>query len=209
MTMLKRIACLTLLAVVAACSDNTAPQVDGLSLARGGRWATTDAAATESSTTTPDSTDDVAVTIGCPYTDVPDGEPCVLRHAADAPPLATLSTSFEVVQGRRQKFDFAYATGEWYGGMVIPKDAQLLDESGRPLERGERVLVTVEFDPDRYLVRFGPHGSTFLGGRPTQLVFNTEYADFGNADPSRGGHLVSTQRRYGVGGALVHRRERG
>ncbi len=172
----------TVIAGLTACGDNTAPDLDGLSLARGGNRVA------KSSDTGGDGGGQVEDPIAlepeqCPYPDVPDGEPCVLRHATDGPPLATLETSFVAVQGRRAQLDFDWSDGEWYGKVIIPRDAQLLDASGRPLAKGESVLITVELDPDRYLVRFGPHGSTFLGRNPALLIFDVERADFGTADP--------------------------
>ena len=190
---LKRLLGIACIALVAACSDNTAPDVGGLSLAKGGNGngrssstETTDASAsTMDPTKATDGSDEIASLepMTCPYADALAGEPCVLRHASDAPPLATLETSFLAVQGRRAQIDFDWSDGEFYGKIIIPRDAQLLDESGQPLAKGESVLITVQLDPDQFLIRFGPHGSTFLGRNPALLIFDVRRADFGTAGP--------------------------
>ena len=117
---------------------------------------------------------------------MPAGELCVLRHEANAPPHLTLDTSFVAVQGQATKFDLRYDDGagnsvaSWFATIQIPRTAQLLDENGRALSKGERVDITVKIDPDgKFLVHLGPHGSVFPGRHPATIKFNIKYADLG------------------------------
>ncbi len=186
-TMLKRLSVLPLLLAVAACADNTAPQVEGMSLAKGGRWATGKTTTAETSAATTEKTaDGTAATLGCPCDDVLAGVHCMLRHEAGAPGHLTLDTSFVAVQGQATKFDLWYDDGSansvanWFATIQIPRTAQLLDETGLALSKGERVDISVKIDPDgKFLVHLGPHGSVFPGRHPATIRFNLKYADLG------------------------------
>ena len=61
--------------------------------------------------------------------------------------------------------------------LTIPNDAQVLDEFGNVIPTGQEVEITVEVDLQKFLVHFGPHGSTFLGDNPAELWFKYQYAD--------------------------------
>ncbi len=152
----KRLILLGCVLLFAACAD-TAPLTDP-SFGFGSSWQT--------NTTT-------GVT-GWVANEVPTG---TVVHSLLAPPLTTYRGSFEAVQGRRTNFEILYTTGWTFLALEIPQSAQLVDETGRPLKRGEAVTITVDVDPVSYAVRFQPHGVTFPR-HPARLTFGLTHADW-------------------------------
>ncbi len=172
MTTFRGFLALVALGMLAGCSEQTGPQIDDAALfAKGGRKAPSQPVMT------------------------------MLRHSPDAPPLMAYDTSFTAVQGQRTEFVLHYVNpyvvlsavdpseldgwemvGSWFMRVSIPKDAQLLDESGTPLAAGDSVEITVLVDAEEFLVDFGPHGSTFLGKKPALLEFSLEFAQLADLD---------------------------
>jgi hypothetical protein len=168
MKMLSRLSLIAVFGAVAACGDQTGPQVDDSPVfAKGGRKALSQPVMT------------------------------MLRHSPDAPPLMSYDTSFTAVQGERTEFVLHYVNpyvvalsydrwelvGSWFMRVSIPKDAELLDETGLPAAVGDSVEITVLVDQEQFLVEFGPHGSTFLGKKPALLEFSLEFAELVELDP--------------------------
>ncbi|MDH3455502.1 MAG: hypothetical protein OER90_01555 [Gemmatimonadota bacterium] len=175
MTMLRRLSILAVFAAVAACSDQTGPQVaDDAVYARGGRWATLDVGTAEDTLTNPD----VGTTTCTSDMDQPDVPPCTLRHRADAPPLESYHPSFEILVGFQYHLNVFYApdpeTGlrEYFLTVTIPRDAEFFDESGNRIPKGQPVVVTMDIDPVYFQVEFGPHGTLFNGKRPGIVRFS-------------------------------------
>lgn len=185
--------------VVAGCSDTTGPVVDeGPDMGR--RWGRSsghDDSKKTSSTSTEESgfSFDLGInfetatiptdgsggegTGGINPFDTPDN---VLEQGMDAPQLESYATSFTHVQGKTTIFSLNYEVpNSWYKPaflfLEIPPDAQVLNEQGVPIGEGESVQITVEIDMKKFLVHFGPHGSTFLGSRPAKLWFKYDHAE--------------------------------
>ncbi len=112
-----------------------------------------------------------------------------LEHSASAPDLDTYRTSFFVVQGE-QTILILYYKGKKkkkkrpFMHVIIPDNAQLLTDGGLPALDGDRIEITLEVDPTKFLVHFGPHGSTFVDGEPALLVFNYRFAELDGGDPA-------------------------
>lgn len=111
-----------------------------------------------------------------------------LEQSSEAPLLQTYSTAFTHVQGETTIFSLNYK-GEsgWtepFLFLVIPPDAEVLDDRGKPVRKGKSVEITVEIDMVKFLVHFGPHGSTFLGRRPATIWFQYKHADQSGQDPN-------------------------
>jgi hypothetical protein len=177
--MLRRLSILAVFAAVAACSDQTGPQVnDSRTFARGGRWTTLDAGTAEDTATNPD----VGTTTCTSDVDQPDVPPCTLRHRSDAPPLESYNPSFEILAGYQYNLNVFYApdpaTGlrEYFLMVTIPRDAEFFDGSGNPIPRGQPVVVTMDIDPVYFHVEFGPHGTLFNGKKPATVRFSIAYA---------------------------------
>lgn len=159
------------------CADTTAPGGDGLALRRSST--TLESWTLSSLSTAETTTESGATTTGG---ETPEN---TLQHAPTAPPLMTYSTSFLATQGKPTKFQVNYnigtaaypIVGPLFLEITIPRDAEILGPDGNPIPRGGTAEITVDIDPVTYLVRFGPHGSTFLGRKPAQLVFGYLYAD--------------------------------
>lgn len=176
------IAGLGLALLIAACVDGTAPLTDGPSFAARGRWATESTSSTTTSTSDGSTTESVAVTELEPATGTSDVPENAVRHSPHAPPLETYHARFRATQGKKTQYYIHYQL-PWGGGplflkLIIPPQAQLVDETGRPLNRGESVDITIDIDPVTYLISFGPHGSTFDPDHPARLVLAMEYADW-------------------------------
>jgi hypothetical protein len=111
-----------------------------------------------------------------------------IRQSADAPPLLTYDTTFVVVQGLGETFTLYYedpadgSAGDWFMKIWIPSDAEFMTEDGVPYADGDTVSIATHVDPSYLFVRFGPHGSTFLGNRPALLRFSTKFMDLGERD---------------------------
>lgn len=178
MSLLRRLSPILALAVlVAACSDQAGPRVDdAASLARGGRWATTDV--TDGTSGTPES----GTTTCASAATSPDVPPCTLRHRADAPPLESYHPSFEILAGFQYHLNVFYApdpeTGlrTYFLTVTIPRDAEFFDEAGNPVPKGQPVTVSMDIDPVYFHVEFGPHGTQFAGRKPALLRFYLENA---------------------------------
>jgi hypothetical protein len=112
-----------------------------------------------------------------------------LQQRHDAPALKTYETGFDVVQGEGQSFTLYYQDADttdtvhpdWFLKVQIPQSAQFVDLNGQAVAKGDTVYVTIEVDPSRFLVRFGPHGSTFPGSGGT-LAFKFDHADLDGKD---------------------------
>lgn len=60
----------------------------------------------------------------------------------------------------------------------------MLRDDGSSASDGEAVYITVEIDPAKFLVHFGPHGSTFLDGPRAKLRFYYSFAELNGLDPA-------------------------
>ncbi len=111
-----------------------------------------------------------------------------VRQSVDAPPLLTYDTAFVAVQGEGQTFTLYYedpadgSAGDWFIKIWIPHDAEFVSEAGEPYANGDTVAIATHVDPSYLFVRFGPHGSTFVGNRPALLRFHTKFMDLGGRD---------------------------
>jgi len=167
---------------VVACGDVVAPPADG----------TVDAAKIRgrdffgvSFTSATISVESEALTPTGGTTDTPDNP---LEQATDAPPLQTYQTSFTHVQGETTIFMLSYRSDDELPDpflfLTIPPDAEVFDETGKRVRKGKAVEITVEVNPRLFLLRFGPHGATFLRSRPAELWLNYEHANLSGQDPS-------------------------
>ena len=106
-----------------------------------------------------------------------------LEHASGAPTLETYRTSFTHVAGETTIFALSYRNTSGFKHpfllLQIPPDAEVVGDNGKPVKKGRSVEITVEVDLTKFLVHFGPHGSTFLRSRPAVLWFY-----YGNAEQS-------------------------
>jgi len=189
---------------LSACNDITGPLHDSdaePAFRRAGDRSTTktqDQTTTESATGEEGSTDswstllptlviattgDGATADGIDPQDVPDN---TVEHASDAPALQTYATSFTHTAGKMTIFQLNYvSTSELpspFLYLTIPADAQVLDEFGNVAPAGQQVTITVEVDLVKFLVHFGPHGSTFLGNHPAVLWLKYQYAETDGED---------------------------
>ncbi len=116
--------------------------------------------------------------------------PCTLRHVEGAPAVESYHPTFEITAGLPWQLWVYYEPDPVTGlrnpfvSISIPRDAEFVDESGRPIVKGETVRVTMDIDPEYFHVEFGPHGATFGGKKPAQVQFSLYYADLGGGgDP--------------------------
>ena len=152
--------------VLGACADSTGPLPTGDSFGavpagamsaarRGGRTTSpTDRSTTTTTTTT-------ALT--------------PMRFAAWAPRLETYDTTFMVTQGKAAADTLYFRKDAWgirmpYMVLTVPKDAQFVDASGKPVANGSTVKLTVHADSQLVQLNFGPHGSTFSKNPATVKV---------------------------------------
>ena len=160
------LAAVSLSLVLAACADSTGPLPTGdtigpvptgvMSAARTStsRTSTTDASTTTTTTTT-------ALT--------------PLRFAAWAPPAGDLRHHLhgDAGQGSSDTLFFqkdAFGMRMPYMVLSLPKDAQFVDASGKPVPNGSIVKLTVQADSQFVQLNFGPHGSTFSKNPATVKV---------------------------------------
>lgn len=115
----------------------------------------------------------------------------MLERATDAPQLATHHVSLALVQGKPSNFKVRYvdpetnnAEGPWFLRIKVPQGTQLWAPNGSPLARGDTLVVTLNIDPTKFLVSFGPHGTQFTGERPVTLAFKYDYAKMDARDPA-------------------------
>ncbi len=177
---LRQLLGLTSIAIVAACSDNTAP-TEGLSVARdgdgGGKWSSTGTYSTESSTTTLDKSTETLAGDAC---SIPNG----IRHATDAPALVTYDTTVAWVVGNEDEIEISYLDhsgdpGRPFMMLSLPQNAVLLDSQGAPVPPGNTAYINIKLHPTCFFAEFQPHGSTFTNDEPAGLWFSTWYAELG------------------------------
>jgi hypothetical protein len=143
--------------LLGACADSTGPLPTGNSVGPVSAGATSAAAkqTTTSKTTTP--------------------APTLMRFASWAPRLETYDTTFLVTQGKAAA-DTLYFKKDAYGLRMpymvlnVPRDAQFVDPSGKPVPNGAIVKLTVHADSQFVQINFGPHGSTFSKNPATVKV---------------------------------------
>jgi hypothetical protein len=143
--------------LLGACADSTGPlpSGDGIGLVPTGAMS---AARTGNRTTTTTTT---ALT--------------PMRFAAWAPQLETYDTTFMVTQGKAAADTLYFRKDAWgirmpYMVLTVPKDAQFVDASGKPVANGTSVKLTVHADSQLVQINFGPHGSTFSKNPATVKV---------------------------------------
>jgi hypothetical protein len=107
----------------------------------------------------------------------------------DVPTLATTHASFWAVQGRTTGVEIAYRrlraedAEDPFLEFTVPGKAQLVDPTGRPLARGDSILIDVQVVPGQLAARFSPEGLAFAGKHSAQLAISYRYGDV--VDPAR------------------------
>jgi len=146
--------------LLGACADSTGPLPSGDSLgpaptgAMSAAWTTTTTTATA---LTP------------------------LRFATWAPRLETYDATFLVTQGKAAADTLYFRKDAWgrrmpYMVLTVPKDAQFVDASGKPVANGSSVKLTVHADSQFAQLNFGPHGTTF-SKNPATVKISWFYTD--------------------------------
>lgn len=106
-----------------------------------------------------------------------------------APLLASTGASIWAVQGTRTHLAIAFrhsSDGEAPASFLeftIPGNVQLVDPEGRPLSRGDSILIEVHVVPGRLAAQFAPHGLTFGGRGRATLAMHYGYGDLQNRSP--------------------------
>jgi hypothetical protein len=112
-----------------------------------------------------------------------DGEHQAIRSKPGAPPLATTHASFWAVQGRHTGVVIEYSRSreedaeDPFLEFTVPSKAQLVDPTGRPLARGDSILIDVQVVPGQLAARFSPAGLVFAGMAPARLAISYRYGD--------------------------------
>ncbi|MFN0097756.1 MAG: hypothetical protein ACKVS7_03700 [Gemmatimonadaceae bacterium] len=155
---------------ILACSDSTAPQIDGdLELSQAA------ASARRSGRTTSTSGGTTTTTDSPPTTTTASGSwsPPVnaVKFATWTKP-STRDTSFSVVVGTASTHQIMYkGTLLPFLKLEIPATADFYDADGRTLAKGTKVTVTTLVDSVYAAVRFGPHGTQF-SRTPARVCLN-------------------------------------
>jgi hypothetical protein len=111
------------------------------------------------------------------------GEPQPIAIKPGAPLLESTHASFWAVQGRRTGVVIAYrgsvdrTSGQPFLEFTVPKQTQLVDPDGRPLARGDSILIDVHVVPGRLEACFSPHGLVFAGHVTAKLAIHYGYGD--------------------------------
>jgi hypothetical protein len=117
------------------------------------------------------------------------GSPLPIAIKPGAPPLAATHASFWAVQGRTTGVEIAYRpslegeVGLPFLEFTVPAKAQLVDPTGRPLARGDSILIDIHVVPGQLAARFSPEGLVFAGKTPAELAISYLYGDV--VDPAR------------------------
>jgi hypothetical protein len=158
--------------LLGACADSTGPlpSADGSSLVPTGAISAARSGKRTTSTTT--TTSPVLTPV---------------RFAAWAPRLETYDTTFVVTQGQAAADTLYFRKDAWglrlpYMVLTIPKDAQFVDASGKPVPNGATVKLTVHADSQLVQLNFGPHGSTF-GKNPATVKVSWFHTDLMGRSP--------------------------
>ena len=107
-------------------------------------------------------------------------EPELISLRPGAPPLTTTEASFWAVQGRSRSVVIRYGASEaGVAGLPflefsVPSNTQLVDPAGRPLARGDSILIEVHLVPGRLAAKFSPSGLAFAGRASAQLAIDYE-----------------------------------
>ncbi len=107
----------------------------------------------------------------------------IIRQAATAPGLETYQTSFWVQKGKATIVVINYQSpdGEKVGDPFLqfglPKDGLISGANGRPIAKGDSILLTLSIDTVRFSVDFGPSGVKFSAKSPASLTMCYEHMD--------------------------------
>jgi len=107
----------------------------------------------------------------------------MLRQAPGAPALERYEVSFWACAGEASSVTVRYlpvdgeSVGQPFLHFEIGKNALAVDPSGRRMNRGDSVLITLIIDPVDFTVDFRPSGMRFSNGLPARLTFWYENAD--------------------------------
>ena len=116
-----------------------------------------------------------------------------LKQASSAPALESNTQVFPLVQGSGGMIKVYYTDPDpndevepdWLLKIQVPESTQLVDPSGRMLEEGDTLLVSVTPDPTSFMAHFEPHGTRFMGKHPVKLAFSFRHGDLGDQDPGK------------------------
>ncbi len=169
------LAALGMTLLVAACADSTAPVSESPLFAKGGNRVSLEPTVLGEDVLPESDLGDVVDGAGNVFTlVVPEG---TIAQAPLAPELQSYHHEFQVEQGKRASYAVLYTTLDVFMDIDVPASAQLVDDNGRRLKRGERVTVHIDIDPVSFAVRFLPHGITFPQ-KPADLTFGLTFADW-------------------------------
>jgi hypothetical protein len=119
----------------------------------------------------------------------------IIRQAPTAPALETYQTSFWVQKGKATIVVIEYQSpdgqkaGDPFLTFGLPKDGLISGADGRPIARGDSILLTLDIDPVAFSADFGPSGVKFSAKSPASLTMCYEHMD---PDLNRDGVVDST-----------------